>query len=75
MASDKVEQSLKELENKRKNGEIGSTEFYKGLLDILELIRKELQAEQIDEKLAKRQTPLLLTFIKNQIKEFRNRGN
>ncbi len=75
MASEKIEGSIKELEQKRKAGELGAVEFYKGLIDTVGMLREELLKEDIDEGLAKRQIPLLLTFIKNQIRELRSRSN
>lgn len=75
VSSEKIENALKDLEDKRKNGSISSSEFYKGLMDLLIMVKDELQKEEINEQLAKKQIPFLLSFIKNQIKEFKNRGN
>jgi hypothetical protein len=75
VSSEKIESKLRDLEDKRKKGEINSCEFYKGLMELLVLVKEELQKEDIDERLAKRQIPFLLSFIKNQIKEFKSRDN
>ncbi len=75
VSSEKIESALKNLEEGRKSGAISSSDFYKGLMDLLLMVKEELQKEDIDEELAKRQIPFLLSFIKNQIKEFKKRGN
>ena len=73
--SQKLLQELKELETKRKNGEIGVREFYKGLLDLLAELKDVLAHENIDENHIKKQIPLILAFIKSQITELELRGN
>ncbi|NPA32098.1 MAG: hypothetical protein GXO04_00565 [Aquificae bacterium] len=75
MASDRVESALKELEEKRKNGEISTKEFYFGLLDVVKLLEEELKKEDLQEPQIKKQIPFILTFIKTQIRELRARGN
>ncbi|NPA14055.1 MAG: hypothetical protein GXN97_02565 [Aquificae bacterium] len=68
-------QHLRELEEKRKNGEIGVVEFYKGLLEILGQLKDALVHENISENDIKKQIPLLLAFIKSQITEMEHRGH
>jgi len=68
-------QTLKELEYKRKNGEIGPREFYKGLLNLLADLKDVLIKEDISEQQVKKQIPLLLAFIKSQIGELEARGH
>lgn len=75
MASEKVGTALKELEEKRKNSEISVAEFYRGLLDILDMLKEELKEEKLSEEMMKRQIPFILTFIKTQIRELKGRGN
>jgi len=65
---------IKELETKRKNGEISAAEFYKGLLSILAELKDALLDENIDDANVKKQIPLLLTFLKAQIKALKDRG-
>ncbi len=65
---------LKELEQKRKNREISALEFYRGLLEILGHLKEKLVQENISEENIRKQIPLLLTFIKAQIKNLENRG-
>ena len=68
---------LKQLETKRKSGEIGPKEFYAGLLDLLDELKdaliKEVR-EDMTEAEVKMQIPLLLTFIKSQVKKLESRG-
>ena len=64
--------TLKELETRRKNGEISALEFYKGLLDLLAELKDVLVREDIAETQIRKQIPLLLTFIKAQIRWVRN---
>ena len=68
-------QMLKELEEKRKNGSISASEFYKSLLELLSDLKDVLIKENIEEKHIRRQIPLLLTFLKSQIRDLSNRGN
>ena len=73
--SEKLMQELKELEEKRKNGELTVREFYKRLLDLLAELKDVLAHENIDEAHIRKQIPLLLAFIKSQIHELELRGN
>ncbi|WP_029523258.1 hypothetical protein [Persephonella sp. KM09-Lau-8] len=69
-----LKEELSKLEQKRKTGEIGTAEFYQGLLKIVSLLAQELGKENIEEKEIKRQIPLLLTFLKSQIKNMEDRN-
>ena len=69
-----IQQKLKELEQKRKNGEISAQEFYKGLLQMVAELINVLDNESINESSIRRQIPLLLTFLKAQIKNLQSRG-
>ena len=73
--SEKLMQELKELEEKRKNGELTVREFYRRLLDLLAELKDVLAHENIDEANIKKQIPLLLAFIKSQIHELELRGH
>ncbi len=68
-------QHLKELEEKRKRGEISAAEFYKGLLGLLAELQDKLVHENITEAQIKKQIPLLLAFLKSQISEMEARGH
>jgi hypothetical protein len=71
----KLSTELKELELKRKNKEISAKEFYAGLLNLLQNLVNALEEEDIDENQIRSQIPLLLTFIKSQIKNMAARGD
>ena len=47
-------QMLKELEEKRKNGSISASEFYKSLLELLSDLKDILIKEDIEEKHVRR---------------------
>ena len=73
--SQEMQKLLKDLETQRKNGEITAAEFYKGLLELLMKLKDILVNENVNEAQIKRQIPLILVFLKSQIKELSNRGN
>ena len=75
LESQRLGQLLKDLEAKRKSGTISAVEFYKSLLELLADLKDVLISENVEEKHIRRQIPLLLTFIKGQIKDLSNRGN
>ena len=75
LESQRLGQLLKELEEKRKSGALTAGEFYKELLNLLADLKDTLVGEDVDDKQIRRQIPLLLTFLKAQIKELSNRGN
>ena len=75
LESQRLLNHLRELETKRKNGELTAREFYKGLLELLAELKDVLVHENIDEKQIRRQIPLLLAFIKSQITELEHRGH
>ena len=69
MGVEELKNSLKEVETAKKKGELSPTEFYSKLLDIVERIKEEIDVQSIEETTIKKQIPLLLSFIKNQIRE------
>ncbi|NPB05100.1 MAG: hypothetical protein GXO08_01825 [Aquificae bacterium] len=73
--SAKLLERLKELEERRKRGEISARQFYEGLLDLLAQLKDALVREDIAEEGVKKQIPLLLAFLKAQIGEMKSRGN
>ena len=75
MASKRIKEKLRELEDKRKSGAISSKEFYLGLIELLPVIKEELAKEEITEEFAKKSSPFLLTFVRSMIREFKKRGN
>ncbi|HIP87051.1 MAG TPA: hypothetical protein EYH27_01255 [Anaerolineales bacterium] len=62
---------LKEL---RKKGELDTLAYYKGLLKLAADLVQNLRDEDISEEEAKRQLPLVLVFLEEQIDKFKGRG-
>ncbi|NPA40673.1 MAG: hypothetical protein GXO18_00150 [Aquificae bacterium] len=73
--SGKIEEQLKKLEGEKKAGNIGSKEFYHGLLRLVSTLSEELENENLSEDLIRKQVPFLLAFLKTQIRELKARGN
>lgn len=73
--SERLAERLKAVEEKRKKGEISAKEFYAELLKILAELDDVLINEEISEDDIKKQIPLLLTFIKDQISKLAQRGH
>ena len=66
---------LNKLKEQRKNGEIDTISYYKGLLQIAASLLQNLSDEDISEEEAKKQIPLILVFVEDQIEKFAARGN
>jgi len=64
-----LKELLKTLEEKRRNREITAKDFYLELLNLIGTLKEILLKENIDEQALKRQIPLVLTFLKGQIKQ------
>jgi molybdopterin/thiamine biosynthesis adenylyltransferase len=73
--SDELMEKLKKLEEQRKRGEISAVEFYKALLELLVELKDSLVKEDLNDAQVRHQIPLLLTFLKTQIKKMSERGN
>ena len=73
--SERLTERLKAVEEKRKKGEISVKEFYAELLNILADLKDVLSHEEISENDVKKQIPLLLAFIKDQISKLAERGH
>jgi hypothetical protein len=67
-----IEEKLKKLNFLRKNGEISSKEFYKGLLELIDGIAKRKEIGELSENQLKKQISLLHLFVKNWIKLLRD---
>jgi len=65
---------LNALKARRKNGELDVVAYYKGLLGILAATVQHLQDEEIAEEEAKKQVPLILVFLEEQIGKLADRG-
>ena len=70
-----LSERIKELEIKRKKREITAKEFYFELLQIVEELTSTLKGETIEENQIRKQIPLLLTFLKAQIKSLEMRNS
>jgi hypothetical protein len=75
MSSQSLKNSLEALKEKRRKGEIGVPEFYKELLSITASLVKDLQDEDISEEDIKKQIPLVLAFLEDQIDKLESRGH
>ncbi len=65
---------LNALKARRKNGELDATAYYKGLLGILADTVQNLSDEAISEAEVKKQIPLILVFLEEQIGKLAGRG-
>ena len=70
-----LQETLKQLEAKRKKGELTPKEFYMKLLELLTDLKNALVDEDISEAEIRKQIPLILTFLKAQIKALQAREN
>jgi hypothetical protein len=68
MALQELEKGFEDIKSKRKNGELNSKEFYHALLTLLGDYANGLDLETISEEKAKRNSAILLTFLKSILK-------
>ncbi len=68
-------EEVERLKTMRKQGEITVMDFYRELLGVAIKMAEELQLENISEDEVKKQIPLVLTFIEDQLKKMRDRGS
>ena len=71
--SQELNQSFMELKFKRKNGEISEEEYYKGLLKLTKRLLETLEEEDISKEDIKKQIPLIVLFISEQIEKLSGR--
>ncbi len=64
---------LQDLKEQRKQGRIDVLGYYRGLLAITARLMTNLQQEDISEAEAKKQVPLILVFLEEQIGKMANR--
>jgi len=64
---------LKELKEKRKQGQLTAREFYLELLKLVIDLVHQLQVENITDQQVKKQIPLILAFLESQISEMERR--
>ncbi|WP_461831687.1 hypothetical protein [Aquifex sp.] len=75
MGSQELAQELQALKDSRKNGELSPAEFYKKLPELVAKLANELHEEVISEENLKKQIPLILAFLEEQIKKYAERGH
>ena len=73
--SQTLQKQLKDLEDRRKRGELSLAEFYKGLLNLIVELKEYLIKEEMTEKQIIKQIPLILVFLHSQIQDLIQRGN
>ncbi len=64
---------LEALKRQRKEGYIDLLTYYKGLLNVLAELVQNLKEEGISEAEAKKQIPLVLVFVEEQIEKLAGR--
>jgi len=74
-SSKELYRSFQELKLKRKNGEIKEDDYYRELLKLTKRIIESLEEENISSAEVKKQIPLIVLFISEQIEKFAQRGN
>ncbi|NPA32943.1 MAG: hypothetical protein GXO04_04895 [Aquificae bacterium] len=75
MSSQALIDSLERLKSERKAGKLTTTEFYRSLLKLTKELLDRLCEESIDENEARKQIPLILAFLEEQIRKYAQRGN
>ncbi len=75
MSSASLLQVLDELKEKRKKNELSPREFYLKLLDLVDDLMNDLRHEDISEDDIKKQIPLILVFLEEQIEKLKERGH
>ncbi len=65
---------LERLKELRKQGQLDTLTYYKSLLKLAADLVQNLRDEDISEEEAKRQIPLVLVFLEEQIAKFKGRG-
>ncbi|NPB08555.1 MAG: hypothetical protein GXN96_06470 [Aquificae bacterium] len=75
MTAADLKEELDLLKQRRKNGELSPAEFYRELLKLLSQLTQELTDEEISEENVRKQIPLILAFLEEQISKYAERGN
>ncbi len=71
-----LEAHLREIKEQRRRGELSLGVYYKALLKLSVALVESLvdEAEHIDESEARKQVPLILLFLEEQIRKFGERA-
>ncbi len=75
MSSQALTQQLKALKDKRKSGELDQRSFYQEILSLTIKMLQELKEENISDENVKKQIPLMLVFLEEQLSKMRDRGS
>ncbi|NPA42283.1 MAG: hypothetical protein GXO18_08435 [Aquificae bacterium] len=75
MSSQGLKSKLEALKVERKEGKLTPKEFYKELLTLAVTLVEELKDEDISDEDIKKQTPLVLAFLEDQIDKMEGRGH
>lgn len=71
--SQQLNESFQELKSKRKNGEISEEEYYRELLKLAKRLLDTLGEENISKEDIRKQIPLIVLFISEQIEKLAGR--
>ena len=71
--SQELDKSFRELKLKRKNGELSEKEYYLELLKLAKRIIDTLEEENISQENVKKQIPLIVLFVSEQIDKLSKR--
>ncbi len=75
MSSEGLKAKLNNLKAQRKEGKLSLREFYKELVTLAITLSNELLDEDIKEEDIKKQVPLVLAFLEDQISKMEGRGH
>jgi len=68
LVSTELGQILRELKERRKQGQLTAREFYLELLKLVINLMHQLQVENINDRQVKKQIPLILAFLESQLR-------
>jgi hypothetical protein len=74
MSSEQLMERIQEFKLKRREGKISAREFYTELLNLTIHLAQELKDENISDEDIKKQIPLILVFLEEQVKKMKDRG-
>ena len=75
MSSAGLKSKLDNLKTQRKEGKLSPKEFYRELVSLAITLSNELLDEDIEEEDIKKQIPLILAFLEEQISKMEGRGH
>ncbi len=75
MSSANLKEKLDTLKTQRREGKLSPRDFYKELLSLTLALGQELLDEDIGDEDVKKQIPLILAFLEEQISKMEGRGH